>query len=146
MKGRSLRADTRNPLLALPAAIEIQALPPAAAAALDSLLLELSEDARGRAEKCWRKHKAPMAVYWKAVAVYAGHARRLCRQKTPKRDDVMNGPDMNEMPGQQMIHELIAFLAKHRGTRFVARNLSTGIFSFFGRVHRAPFPVLRRRF
>jgi hypothetical protein len=78
-----------------------------------------------------------MAVYWKAVAVYAGHARRLCRQKTPKTASVMNGPDMNEMPGQQMIHELIAFLAKHRGTRFVARNLSTGIFSFFDTIYDA---------
>lgn len=30
-------------------------------------------------EKSWRTHKAPMALYWKCVAVYAGHIARLCR-------------------------------------------------------------------
>lgn len=76
---RSLRADVRNPLMALPSAQAIQALPAEARAALRGLLLELRLDARARAEKCWRTSKAPMAAYWKAVAVYAGHTARLCR-------------------------------------------------------------------
>jgi hypothetical protein len=43
------------------------------------LLLDIRQDAQVRAEKSWRSHKAPMAAYWKAVAVYAGHAARLLR-------------------------------------------------------------------
>jgi hypothetical protein len=43
------------------------------------LLGEIALDARERANTCWKKHKAPMAAYWKACSVYAGHARRLTR-------------------------------------------------------------------
>lgn len=76
---RSLRADVRNPLVRMAAALEIASLPDEARNALGLLLFQISIDARQRAEKCWRTHKAPMAAYWKAVAVYAGHARRLTR-------------------------------------------------------------------
>ncbi len=76
---RSVRADVRNPLLQLPAASQIQALPPEARAALRALLKDLQIDCRVRAEECWRKHKAPMAAYWKATAVYANHTARLCK-------------------------------------------------------------------
>lgn len=78
---RSLRCDVRNPLLKLAAAREIANLPDEARAALGSLLFQISLDARARAEKCWKTHKAPMAAYWKAVAVYAGHARKLTRSE-----------------------------------------------------------------
>lgn len=80
MNPRSVRPDVRNPLMALPAAGEIRTLPPDARAALRKLLIAIRADARDRAEKCWRTHKAPMAAYWKAVAVYAGHTARLCRE------------------------------------------------------------------
>lgn len=43
------------------------------------MLMDLRRDAADNAEKSWKKHKAPMAAYWKAVAVYAGHAARLLR-------------------------------------------------------------------
>lgn len=76
---RSLRTDVRNPVLALPSVVELKALPPEARAALAHVLGDLSDDARDRADKCWRKHKAPMAAYWKAVAVYAGHLKRALR-------------------------------------------------------------------
>ena len=79
MTERSARADVRNPLLALPSAVEIANLPAEARAALRALLLDLRRDARARAEQCWKRNKAPMAAYWKAVAVYAGHTARLCR-------------------------------------------------------------------
>lgn len=79
---RSARADVRNPVLALPAAKQIQALPDDARAALRALLLDIHRDAGARAQECWRKHKAPMAAYWKAVSVYAGHAARVCRPIT----------------------------------------------------------------
>lgn len=76
---RNGRVDVRNPLLGMPAAAKIAALPPEARAALRDLLREISADARARADKSWRTHKAPMACYWKAVAVYAGHASRIAR-------------------------------------------------------------------
>jgi len=76
---RSIRADVRNPLLQLPAAQELAALPPEAQAALKRLLLEIRNDCRVRADECWRKHKAPMAAYWKAAGVYANHTSRLLK-------------------------------------------------------------------
>ena len=76
---RSSRPDVRNPLLSLPAAARIAALPPEARAALRALCTDLSKEARAKAEQCWRSHKAPMAAYWKAVSVNARHTARLCR-------------------------------------------------------------------
>lgn len=73
---RSNLAAVRNPILALPAAAAIAGLPADSRAALRALLRDLAADARARAETSWRRHKAPMAVYWKAVAVYAGHLAR----------------------------------------------------------------------
>jgi hypothetical protein len=74
---RSIRADVRNPLLQLPAARAIAALPAESQAALYALLLELRDDARARAQHAWKTHKGPMALYWKCVAVYANHTSRL---------------------------------------------------------------------
>lgn len=81
--GRSLRTDVRNPILALPSARRLAQLSPEAREVLHDLLGELAQDARDRAETCWRRHKAPMAAYWKACAVYAGHIRRALRVRTP---------------------------------------------------------------
>ena len=50
-----------------------------ARAALRAVLLDLALDAGGRADLSWRRHKAPMAAYWKAVAVYARHLARVLR-------------------------------------------------------------------
>jgi len=80
MVNRSIRADVRNPLLSLPAAQDLVNLPPEARGALRRLLKQISADARVRAERCWRTHKAPMAAYWKAVAVYANHTSRLVKE------------------------------------------------------------------
>lgn len=79
-RDRAALAVVRNPVLALPAAAGILAAPPEARALLADLLRDLSRDARERAAKSWRTHKAPMALYWKCVAVYAGHlARAIAR-------------------------------------------------------------------
>ena len=83
MMNRSLRTDVRNPLIRLSGAQAIQQLSPEAKKALDELLTDIVIDARIQAEKCWRKHKAPMAAYWKAVSVYAGHTRKLTRLQMP---------------------------------------------------------------
>jgi hypothetical protein len=72
-------AHVRNPILALPGLARLQALPPASRDALSILLHDLAADARVRAEHSWRRHKAPMAAYWNAVAVYSRHIARAIR-------------------------------------------------------------------
>lgn len=55
------------------------ALPRDSRAALKAALIELRYDSLRRAEHSWRKHKAPMALYWKVVGVYAGHLSRAIK-------------------------------------------------------------------
>lgn len=77
---RSTRPDVRNPLLQLETARRLgEWLEPATCQVLARFLTELAEDARRRAGECWKKHKAPMALYWKVVAVYARHLAQICR-------------------------------------------------------------------
>lgn len=78
---RSSQAVVRNPLLALPVAKKIAAAPPEIRALWRELCMEIRTEAKLRAEKCWRTHKAPMACYWKVISVLAGHAARLAREK-----------------------------------------------------------------
>jgi hypothetical protein len=77
MTDHSIRREVRNPVLALPAAQQLQALDPSVRLQLRRLFLDLRDDARIRAAECWRKHKAPMAVYWKCVGVYTNHVARV---------------------------------------------------------------------
>ncbi len=78
---RSNRREVRNPILALSSVARLMALPRDSREALWQVLLELRSDAHGRAEQCWRAHKAPMAAYWRAVGVYAGHIARVLRHR-----------------------------------------------------------------
>ena len=78
-RARHARPEVRNPVLALPAAARINNLHPAVRGELRALLLDRRRDAQIRAEECWRRHKAPMATYWKVVSVYAGHIARVLR-------------------------------------------------------------------
>ena len=80
---RSARREVRNPILALPAARRVAALPDPARALLAALLRDLADDAAQRAQDCWRRHKAPMAAYWKACSVYARHLARVVRPARP---------------------------------------------------------------
>ena len=79
MSARQVSAVVRNPLLGLPAIGELQELDQASREALRAVLVNLRDDCRARAEKAWRTHKAPMAAYWKAVAVYANHTARILK-------------------------------------------------------------------
>lgn len=57
--------------------IEIfKALPDDSKAALKKALVELRKDSLKKADHSWKKHKAPMALYWKVVGVYSGHLSR----------------------------------------------------------------------
>ena len=80
----SARADVRNPILSLPAIPALRDLDPAAQEALRLVLLDLQQDARQRAEKSWRTHKPPLAAYWSAVGVYAGHIARCLNRPRPR--------------------------------------------------------------
>jgi hypothetical protein len=77
MADRSSRRDVRNPVTALAAVQKLRQV--AGKELLIELLLEIRTDALQRADKAWRTHKAPMALYWKAVGVYAGHIARAIR-------------------------------------------------------------------
>lgn len=77
---RSNRAEVRNPILSLPAASRLAELDDHAKSIVVDVLRDIQADARVRADKCWITHKAPMAAYWKAVAVYAGHISRAVRK------------------------------------------------------------------
>jgi hypothetical protein len=74
---RSSRREVRNPVLALSSAQRLLAADVPVRQLLRSILLDIRDDARARAAECWRRHKAPMAVYWKAVSVYANHIARV---------------------------------------------------------------------
>ncbi len=58
-------------------------LPAPARDALRDALLDLRADALDRARTSWNRHKAPMALYWKVVGVYAGHLARALRPQRP---------------------------------------------------------------
>lgn len=74
-----ITAQVINPVLALPTASRTGDMPPSARRWLWSFLKDISQDARDRAERSWKTHKAPMALYWKCVAVYTGHLARVLR-------------------------------------------------------------------
>jgi len=78
---RSLRPDVRNPVIKLAGVAKLQRMPPPVREALVQVLMEIRKEAHANAEKCWRRHKSPMAAYWKVVAVYAGHIARTLRPR-----------------------------------------------------------------
>lgn len=71
-----------NPLLKLPAAQKLMALPPDQRALMEQLLRELRADADRQAEQSWKKRKGPMAAYWRAVATYARHVAHALSRGT----------------------------------------------------------------
>lgn len=76
---RGNRPDVRNPILKLPVASRFLGLPLEARIAFRDFLSELAALCRVNAEHCWRKHKAPMALYWRVVGVWARHLSKLLR-------------------------------------------------------------------
>lgn len=76
---RSSTPDVRNPVLGLPGIDELRALPAECREPLRQVLMGIRADAQAKAQVSWRKNKGPMAAYWKAVGVYAGHIARAIR-------------------------------------------------------------------
>lgn len=77
---RSARPDVRNPLLGLPSAARAAEMPTPAREWLLLFLQDIRRDAQAKATKSWKSHKAPAAMYWKIVAVYAGHIAKVLRK------------------------------------------------------------------
>lgn len=122
MTSRSNRVDVRNPVLALPAARRVQDLPIESRATLAALLRDLSTDAGRRAQMSWKRSKGPMAVYWKAVGVYARHLSSVIR---PVGSIQRKGTPMaTEKEYDEFIGPMLTDLAKKAsdlGMSFVAR-------------------------
>lgn len=71
-----------NPLLKLPAAQRLLALPPEQREVIEALMRDLRRDADKLAEQSWKKRKGPMAAYWRAVATYARHVAHALSKGT----------------------------------------------------------------
>lgn len=78
---RSSRPIVRNPVLGLASMAAVHDLDPECRRALAGVLLEIRAEARVKADTSWRTGKGPMAAYWKAVSVYAGHIARATRPR-----------------------------------------------------------------
>lgn len=62
-----------NPLFRLPAGRALLALPEPDRRRIEAVMRELRDQANAEAETAWRRRKAPMAAYWRAVSTYARH-------------------------------------------------------------------------
>lgn len=71
--GRSSLREVRNPILGLPAAREIAALPAEQRRLLKRLLRDLKAQCREKEAEAYAKRKGPMTAYWMAAGTYAGH-------------------------------------------------------------------------
>jgi uncharacterized membrane protein len=70
---RSSRPDVRNPILSLPAALELLALPRAQRLIMKRLLRELKAQCREQERRAYSQRKGPLTAYWMAAGTYAGH-------------------------------------------------------------------------
>ena len=74
--GRGARVDVRNPVLRLPAALEILAMPVETRRPLGILLRQLADQANVEADRSRKRNKHMMFAYWKVAAVYIKHIAR----------------------------------------------------------------------
>lgn len=72
--------EIRNPVLTLESVRKLQTMPLEVQGILREVLLDIRKESLANADKSWKKHKAPMAAYWKAVGVYSGHIARSLRK------------------------------------------------------------------
>lgn len=73
-----------SPLLDLPAGRALLALPAEQRAPLEAVLRELREQANEEAERSWKRRKAPMVAYWRAVSTYARHTAHALSEAAQK--------------------------------------------------------------
>ena len=81
MSARSNSAAVRNPIAADAEVCAILAeLSPEGREILARVLTRLSRTWRAKAEQSWRKHKPPVAAYWKSNSVNARHLSLAVRK------------------------------------------------------------------
>lgn len=83
-----------NPLLRLPAGKALRQLPRADRERIEAVMRELRDQANLEAETAWRRRKAPMAAYWRAVSTYARHIAHALSSnaRDSKKSGDSNGP------------------------------------------------------
>lgn len=87
-----------NPVLELPAAQKLAALPLGQRLAIAAVFRELRGAADDLAESSWRRRKGPMTSYWRGVATYSRHLAHalerpdLKKTTTRKRDAEREAP------------------------------------------------------
>lgn len=84
---RSSLPEVRNPVLQLSTFQKLYALGDEVKEVLAEVFMELRAEAKEKAERSWSKGKGPMAVYWKAVSVYAGHIARALRKNIRRKQE-----------------------------------------------------------
>lgn len=83
--GRGARADVRNPILRLPAAQAVLALPIEARRPLGILLRQLADQANCEADRSRKRNKHMMFAYWKIASVYIKHIARAIDPATARK-------------------------------------------------------------
>lgn len=73
MSDRSNLREVRNPILGLPAAQALLALPPEQRQIIKDLLRQLKVQCREKEVAAYAKRKGPMTAYWMAAGTYCGH-------------------------------------------------------------------------
>jgi len=78
---RSARREVRNPILALPAAQALLALPAEQRAVIYWLLRDLKAQCREQEAIAYAKRKGPMTAYWMAAGTYSGHIAHVANPR-----------------------------------------------------------------
>ncbi|WP_353254703.1 hypothetical protein [Burkholderia anthina] len=98
-----------NPLLQLPAARDLLALPAESRRAVSSVLRALRTQANAEAEIAWSRRKGPMAAYWRAVSTYARHlAHAIDNGRSEPRSAATTSPNPVEQvvtAGRTNVHD-----------------------------------------
>lgn len=82
MTARSNRPEVRNPLLALPAAVDLAALladQPELRRTFKRLCLQLKAQCREKEAEAIRKRKGPMVSYWMSTGTWCRHLSAALR-------------------------------------------------------------------
>ncbi|CUJ50241.1 Uncharacterised protein [Achromobacter sp. 2789STDY5608633] len=115
-----------NPLLRLPAGRALQQLPKADRERIEAVMRELREQANTEAETAWRRRKAPMAAYWRAVSTYARHIAHALSSP-----DLASGPTLpaNDLGtshgGRAYVADYFANqLRRHEFTHYISEELA----------------------
>ncbi|MDC6180062.1 hypothetical protein [Ralstonia solanacearum] len=87
-----------NPVLKLPAAQKLAALPLEQRLAIAAVFRELRGVADDLAESSWSRRKGPMASYWRGVATYSRHLAHALERPDLKKNTASKHDAERETP------------------------------------------------